>query len=369
MESEPAHWLALNRLPALHRSALCALAERRASPAEIFAPRHAIDWRAVESDLTWLEGPHRHLLTLASDTYPARLREIPDPPPVLFVEGDPATPAAPQVAIVGSRRATPCGVETAFALAEALAARGLVITSGLALGVDAAGHRGALAAGGRTLAVAGNGLDTVYPRRHRRLAGRVAEHGALVSEFPPGTPPLARNFPQRNRLISGLGFGVVVVEAARRSGSLITARLAGEQGREVFAVPGAIQNPLAGGCHLLIRQGAKLVERACDIIEELPGGPWHRGAAHTIPAANRPAEAALQGSLQGPAEELGRLERRVLECLAYRATSIDTLVERSGLTADTLCSILLALEIRGLIAAVPGGAYCRVGNRRADGPR
>ncbi|MDX1432407.1 MAG: DNA-processing protein DprA [Gammaproteobacteria bacterium] len=353
MESEPADWLALNRLPALHRSALGALAERRASPAELLDRRQRIDWRAVESDLAWLEGPHRHLLTLASDAYPPRLREISDAPPVLFVEGDAATPAAPQIAIVGSRRATPGGVETAFALAEALAARGLVITSGLALGVDAAGHRGALAAGGRTLAVAGNGLDTVYPRRHRCLAHRIVEHGAMVSEFPPGTPPLAGNFPRRNRLISGLGFGVVVVEAALRSGSLITARLAGEQGREVFAVPGAIRNPLAGGCHVLLRQGAKLVERASDILEELPEGPWQRAEGTPRPAPE-------------PAFELPQQEERVLARIDYHATSFDSLVERSGLTAETLCSILLALEIRGLIAPVPGGAYCRVGNRRAS---
>jgi len=357
MESEPAHWLALNRLPALQPGTLAALAGRRMSPRELVGGANGIDWRAVESDLSWLQGADRYLLTLTSDAYPLRLREIADPPPVLFVEGDPAAVSAPQIAVIGSRRATPCGVETAFTLAGALAARGLTVTSGLALGVDAAGHRGALAAGGPTVAVAGNGLDTVYPRRHRRLARSVAEHGALISEFAPGMPPLARNFPRRNRLISGLGSGVVVVEAARRSGSLITARLAGEQGREVFAVPGAVQNPLARGCHHLIRQGAKLVEEVSDILEELPEGPWRSATAHAVAAPGRRTH------------DLGELERRVLERVAHHATSVDCVVEGSGLTADTVCSILLALEIRGLIAPVPGGAYCRVTNRRASDPR
>ena len=354
MASDLSDWLALNRLAALDRAALAALAEGRIAPRTLLGPRRRIDWRALEADMAWLEDPRRHLLTIAARAYPPRLREIADAPPVLFVEGDAAIASTPQVAVVGSRRATPGGCETAFALAESLAARGLTVTSGLALGVDAAAHRGALAAGGRTLAVAGNGLDSVYPRRHRPLARQVADAGALISEFPPGTPPLARNFPRRNRLISGLGFGVVVVEAARRSGSLITARLAGEQGREVFAVPGAIDNPLARGCHLLIRQGAKLVESVSDIVEELPEGPWHAFAA--------PPAAASRAS---PAD-LGILERRVLEGLAHRAASVDRLVELCGLTADTVSSILLALEIRGLVAPVPGGAYCRVTRGRAS---
>lgn len=354
MESESADWLALNRLPALERGALCALAQGRASARDLVGTCDGIDWRGVEADLTWLKEPHRHLLTLVSPAFPARLREIADPPPVLFLEGDPSIPAAAQVAVVGSRRATPAGVQTAFALAGELATAGLAVTSGLALGIDAGAHRGALAAGGRTLAVAGSGLDTVYPRSHARLARRVVESGALVSEFPPGTPPLARNFPRRNRLISGLGFGVVVVEAALRSGSLITARLAGEQGREVFAVPGAIQNPLARGCHLLIRQGAKLVEDASDIVEELPEGPWRCVPRSETPAPHRRAD------------DLDGLEKRVLEHVTDHATSIDSLVESSGLTADTVSSILLALEIRGLIAPVPGGAYCRVATRRAS---
>jgi DNA processing protein len=363
MDAEPAYWLALNRLPALGQAELCALVEGRASPNDFVAAygrrvtpgshrRTAPDWRAVEADLNWLATPGRHLLTLSMPAYPPRLRHIPDPPPVLFVEGDAEILSAVQLAMVGSRRPTPCGVETAHCFSFELAGCGLAITSGLALGIDAASHRGAMAGRGRTVAVAANGLDTVYPRIHRRLARQVAENGALVSEFSPGSAPLARHFPRRNRLISGLSLGVVVVEAARRSGSLITARLAGEQGREVFAVPGPIQSPLARGCHHLIRQGAKLVEQVSDILEELPtdipGGRWQVPGKPASEAADRFAD-DLDGS-----------QKKVLASLAHRATSVDSVVERSGLTADTVSSILLALELRGLVVPLPGGAYCRV---------
>ncbi len=363
MDAEPADWLALNRLPALAQSELCALLEGCASAADIVAAyarrgapdrhrRSAPDWRGVEADLSWLAAPGRHLITLCMPAYPPRLRHIPDPPPVLFVDGDADILCAAQLAMVGSRRPTPCGVETAHRFSAELAGCGLVITSGLALGIDAASHRGAIAGGGRTLAVAANGLDTVYPRVHRRLARQVADNGALVSEFSPGSAPLARNFPRRNRLISGLSLGVVVVEAARRSGSLITARLAGEQGREVFAVPGPIQSPLAHGCHHLIRQGAKLVEQVPDILEELPTEP--PGDVWRVPQKHVPESA------DGSADGLDVRQKKVLASLAHRAASVDCVVERSGLTADTVCSILLALELRGLVVPVPGGAYCRV---------
>lgn len=355
MEVEPAYWLAINRLPSLRHAERAALLDASASPGDILAARARVDWHGVERDLAWLEHPDRHLLTFATAGFPAPLRHIADPPPVLFVEGDPGVLAAPQVAIVGSRRATPCGMQTAYALSESLAGCGLAITSGLALGVDGASHRGAIAARGTTLAVAANGLDSVYPRRHRRLARAVVESGALVSEFAPGTPPLAAHFPRRNRLISGLALGVVVVEAARRSGSLITARLAAEQGREVFAVPGPVQSPLSRGCHHLIREGAKLVEQVSDILEELPDGPWRLVG----PEAPATPDRLLDG--------LDAREKNVLHCVAYGATSVDCVVERSGLTADMVCSILLALEIRGLVVPVPGGAYCRVTNRPDSG--
>jgi DNA processing protein len=364
MDTEAAHWLALNRLPDLAQNELCALAEGRASPLDIVTAhaRHARrrargrpvpDWRGVESDMRWLAAPGRHLVTQSMPAYPALLRQLPDPPPVLFIEGDAAILGADQLAIIGSRRATPCGVQTAHGFSAELARRGLVITSGLALGVDAASHRGAMAGGGRTVAVTAHGLDMVYPRSHRRLARQIAENGALISEFFPGSAPLARHFPRRNRLISGLSLGVVVVEAARRSGSLITARLAGEQGREVFAVPGPIQSPLARGCHQLIRQGAKLVEGIADILEELPGG-WAQTLGMGTGAGGRAAEAP---------QNLDAEQKKVLECLSYRAVSVDSVVQDSGLTADTVCSILLALELRGLVVPVPGGAFCRATKR------
>ena len=374
MDADLSDWLVLNRLPSVVRGMRLALAEGRVDPHDILSGRalrtgagDAVaagparpsrrHWQAVEADLAWLSGPRRHLLVVSSPTFPERLRQIPDPPLVLFVEGDPEILSTPQIAMVGSRRATPPGLETAHALAAALAGCGLTVTSGLALGIDAASHRGALWAGGATVAVAANGLDLVYPARHRRLAARVAECGAMVSEFSPGRPPLARHFPRRNRLISGLALGVVVVEAARRSGSLITARLAGEQGREVFAVPGSIHNPLARGCHHLIRDGAKLVESADDILEELLNLPEvlasfaERRAVGADTA--RETEPAVDGNQQ-----------RVLDCLGYAPTTFDTVVDRSGLTPQAVSSILLALELRGLVAAIPGGAYTRVTKRQ-----
>ncbi|VFM95294.1 MAG: DNA protecting protein DprA [Candidatus Kentron sp. G] len=280
------YWLALSRAPRLGDARLRALLARYPDPRVIFdanpdqlakmglpeAARQyirAFDWPAMADDLRWLEQPDHHLLTLSDAGYPPRLAEIPDPPPVLFARGGGEVLTHPQIAIVGSRNPTPMGQETAFAFARELARMGFVITSGLATGIDAAAHRGAMAGGGRTIAVVGTGLDRVYPGRHRELALEIVKNGACVSEFPLGTPPIAGNFPRRNRIISGLGLGILVVEATTRSGSLITARLAGEQGREVFAIPGSIHNPLARGCHLLLRQGAKLVESAADILEEI----------------------------------------------------------------------------------------------------
>jgi DNA processing protein len=257
------------------------------------------------------------------------------------VQGDRALLARPQLAVVGSRNPTPVGRQNATAFARALAQAGLGITSGLALGIDTAAHQGALDAGGTTLAVAGTGLDRVYPPRNRALAHAIAARGALVSEFAVGAGPRAEHFPRRNRLISGMSLGVLVVEAALQSGSLITARLAGEQGREVFALPGSIHSPLARGCHALIRQGAKLVETAQHILEEL--GPLARAAT----TAAAPDRRLVPG--------LAPLEAQLLECLGYEATHIDALIERSGLTPDAVSSILLALELRGVVLAGPAG--------------
>ncbi len=307
------------------------------------------DWRSVERDLAWLEQPGNYLLRLDEARYPPLLRQIPYPPPLLFVHGDPDCLRRPQLAIVGTRNPTPLGRETAQRFAAHLADAGLAITSGLALGIDAAAHQGALAStDGRTVAVMGTSLDRVYPAKHRDLAHAIAERGALVSELPIGTAALAENFPRRNRLISGLGLGVLVVEAATRSGSLITARLAAEQGREVFAIPGSIHNPLAKGCHALIRQGAKLVETAADILEEL-------GALAAVGAGEIESLATPSAAVELDAEY-----QQLLAAMHDEPAGVDLLVERCGLTAEVVSSMLLILELEGYVAAVPGGLYCRL---------
>ena len=250
-------------LPASERR--CALPLPPAGRAFLAAP----GWDRVEPDLRWAEDESHHILTLHDLAYPRLLREIADPPPLLFVHGNPALLSRPQIAIVGSRNPSAGGRSLAEDFARSLCRSGLIVTSGMALGIDAASHQGALRAKGGTIAVAGTGPDRIYPARHRSLAQAIVEQGAIISEFSLGTPALPGNFPRRNRIISGLSLGVLVVEAACKSGSLITARLAAEQGREVFALPGSIHNPLARGCHRLIRQGAKLVEDIGDILEEL----------------------------------------------------------------------------------------------------
>lgn len=357
------HWLALLRAPHVGPATFRTLLQEFAEPAAVFGLRSGAleqaglkpetidylrdpDWERVDADLAWLESASASVVTFEDAVYPALLREIPDPPPLLFVLGDVEVLGRKQLALVGSRNPTPAGRETARDFARHLAANGLVITSGLALGIDGASHEGALDGGGLTVAVVGTGLDRVYPARHRELAHRIAQNGALVSEFPLGTPPAAGNFPRRNRLISGLSMGVLVVEAALQSGSLITARLAAEQGREVFAVPGSIHNPQARGCNALIRQGAKLVETARHIFEELGGF-----------AAPAPGEPAAPDGV--PTPELDAEYRRVLESVGHEPTPVDAVVKRSGLTADAVCSMLLVLELQGLIASTSSGHYCQ----------
>jgi len=308
----------------------------------------------LAATLAWLEaGSDRHLVTRDSPHWPKALDGLADAPFGLFVLGDPALLSTPQIAVVGSRNPTPGGARTAHDFAEHFAASGLAVTSGLALGIDAAAHRGALAGGGPTLAVTATGLDRVYPARHRELAHAIAESGALVSEFPPGTGPRAGHFPRRNRLISGLSLGVLVVEAALKSGSLITARLAGEQGREVFAIPGSIHNPLARGCHLLIRQGAKLVETADHVLEEL--APLLRD--HLAKTEPRP-------QVEGPTADNPVADpdyQNLLEAMGFDPVSADMLVERTGLAPETLSSMLLLLEMEGRVSTVPGGRFVRTG--------
>lgn len=363
-------WLAFGRVPALGTHGRIRLLRHFGDVAAIFAAARAEiigvldtdpvaargdraamlaaldtgpDPASLASDLAWFDHEQRHLVTWSDADYPPLLREIADPPTALYVQGDRALLARPQLAIVGSRNPTPAGRENASAFARALAGAGLTITSGMALGIDGAAHRGALVGAGTTIAVAGTGLDRVYPPRHRELAHAIARQGALVSEFPLGTSPHPGNFPVRNRLISGLSLGVLVVEAAVQSGSLITARLANEQGREVFAVPGSIHSPLARGCHALIRQGAKLVETASDVLEEL-------GSLLQVAA---PSEKSKRPAISSDDDIL-------LAHLGYDSVNIDRLVERSGLTPDKVSSMLLRLELRGLVMAGPGGTYQRV---------
>jgi len=299
-----------------------------------------------EAERAWLDDPSNQLLAFTDPAYPPLLREISAPPPLLFVRGAAALLSAPQLAVVGSRNPSHGGRDNARAFSEQLSRSGLVVTSGLALGIDACAHAAALDAGGQTIAVAATGLDRVYPSAHRELAHRIAAHGALVSEFALGAPPRREHFPRRNRLISGLSLGVLVVEAALRSGSLITARLAAEQGREVFAIPGSIHSPLARGCHALIRQGAKLVETAQDVIEEL-------GALAGFAAAASDANFIQSRAAPDPAQQ------ELLELIGYDPVEMDTLIARSGLTPGRVSSMLLLMELRGLIEARPGGRYQR----------
>jgi DNA processing protein len=307
----------------------------------------APDWDGVDRDLAWLARPGHHLLTLDDPRYPALLREIADPPLGLFVRGDPAALSLPQLAIVGSRNPTEGGRRTARAFAAGLGTAGLAITSGLATGIDAAAHEGALAAAAVTLAVAGTGPDRTYPARHRPLADRIVERGAVVTELPVGVAPLPAHFPRRNRIVSGLSAGTLVVEASLKSGSLITARLAAEQGREVFAIPGSIHSPLARGCHRLIRQGAKLVETAGDVLEELDPilGVGIEGAPN------------LQAQRRAPP---GPAARRLLALMGFDPLSPDELADRSGLSAGEVGGTLLLLELGGWVSCTAGGRYCRL---------
>ena len=299
------------------------------------------DGQGIQRDMAWAEqGDRRHIISWADSRYPALLREISDPPLLLYVSGDPGHLESIQLAIVGSRNPTPGGRNLAIRFASNLALAGFTITSGLAIGIDGAAHKGALSAQGATIAVMATGLDQIYPSRHQHLASAIRENGALVSEFPIGTPPTKQSFPRRNRIISGLSVGTLVVEAARRSGSLITARLAGEQGREVYAIPGSILSPQSMGCHQLIRDGARLVEKEADIFSEL---------SHLGPAATRTPQIADSGCAA-----------TLLDSMGYDPVAIDTLVDRSGLTADKVSSMLLRLELQGVVKSVTGGHYIRV---------
>jgi len=371
------HWLALTHVNTLGPVRIHSLLALFNTPADIFAAGRSgwreaglseklieqlavPDWDKVDADLAWAEQENANIITLADERYPPLLKNIPDAPPVLYTLGQPEILKLPQVAIVGSRNPTHAGIETAHNFAAYLASMGITVTSGMAMGIDAAAHEGALASmansafkgSGYTVAVTGTGLDRVYPAKNREIAHKIAENGLLVSEYSPGTPPLPGNFPRRNRIISGLSMGVLVVEAALQSGSLITARLASEQGREVFAVPGSIHHALAKGCHTLIREGAKLVETAAHILEEL--GAFSSMLASPEASSEEKSQTELN-SAPGVDDEY----KQVLQCIDFEPTSVDKVVERSGLTADAVCSMLLVLELQGYVTALSGGYYCQ----------
>ena len=310
----------------------------------------------IRREIAWLEArPDFFLLTLGAPAYPPHLAAIPDPPPVLVGRGDPGALRVPAVAVVGSRQATPAGCEMSRQLGHDLAGAGVCVVSGLALGVDIAAHEGALAAQGRSVGVMGNGADRVYPTQHRPQARAMLARGAVISELPLGTQPRPAHFPRRNRIIAGLTLATVVVEAAERSGALITARLAGEFGRDVLAVPGAVGNPLARGCHALLKDGAGLVEDYRDVLVALgiaidaPPEPGRGAPARTDPGADDvdPEVGALLSACEGA------------------PASFDQIVERCGLTAPRVSSMLLLLELDGAVAALPGGLYQRRSPKRS----
>ena len=359
-------WLKLVLVPGLGPVRIFALLDTYGSPGNILsAPQSELrtfgldestrksinnpDKQQLDMAIKWLSSStSHHLLSIDHPDYPPLLKDIHDAPPVLFIHGDTSLLSKPQLAMVGSRNPTAQGHDNAYEFAQYLARTGLIITSGLALGVDGASHQGALDGGGQTIAVTGNGLDRVYPAKHIQLAHRIAERGALVSEFPPGSKPLPGNFPRRNRIISGMSLGTLVVEAAQKSGSLITAYKALEQSREVFAIPGSIHNPLARGCHQLIRQGAKLVETAADIIEELT--PLARATENLSQPDSRSHRQTRENN---------KTHQAILEAMAYDPVSIDTLVKRTGLKISEISSVLLILELQGKITSQTGGHYIR----------
>lgn len=320
----------------------------------ILQPRTAEFERQVALTSDWLAQPGNVLLCLADADYPSSLLSIPDPPVLLFVKGRAELLQAPTLAIVGSRNATAQGIVNAEKFAENLSHGGLTISSGLAAGIDTAAHRGALQGNGSTIAVVGTGLDIIYPAKNKALAHQIAEQGCMVSEYFLGTPSIAANFPRRNRIISGLAQGVLVVEAAAQSGSLITARMAAEQGREVFAIPGSIHSPLAKGCHQLIKQGAKLVESAQDILDEVQ--VFAGTATRSVVSVDT---APLESSGSAPAIH-SSVEQKLLSIIGYDPVHIDLLATRAHMQASELSVILLGMELGGAIESLSGGYVQRL---------
>ena len=338
----------------------------------IDALRHS-DEALLAGDQAWLDCAGHHLLTFDDERYPSLLRDTPSPPAALWVDGDPDVLWQPQVAVIGSRNPTAGGRDNARDFAGELSRRGLAVTSGMASGIDSVAHRAALDAGGCTIAVAGTGLDIVYPESGRPLAERIRGQGALVSEFPPGTPARRHHFPSRNRIISGLSLGVLVIEAGLRSGTLITARLAAGQGREVFALPGSIHNPMAKGCHRLIRDGARLVENADDVLQELASLAGELGGQlgerltgeHSeldMAAANRKLTSRSKGVFPDADDRPWETDpeyRALWACLGFDPKPVESIIRQTGLTAPVVSAMLLMLELRGMVEAHPGGGYSR----------
>lgn len=364
------YWLRMHEIQGLGRQTTYQLLKAFGSAEAIFAASHANLRKVVSDDianqikaetvsdqikitLEWLAEPNNHLITLADEDYPRLLLETSDPPPILFAKGQLSCLQQPSIAIVGSRNPTAQGEKNAHDFAMLLAEFGFTIVSGLAIGIDAAAHRGALASNGKTIAVVGTGLDIVYPAKHRELAHEIIKQGLLISEFSLGTPSLPQNFVQRNRVISGLSMGCLVVEASLQSDSLITAKFATEQDRDVFAIPGSIHSPQSKGCHQLIKQGAKLVDAVQDIVHELK-------SEHFVSLAAIPLKKNFIPAKNTSPEEIPHADKALLDLMSFEPVTVEYLLQHSGLTSDTLSSILISLELDNKIASMPGGRYQRI---------
>lgn len=359
--AEKALWISLNNIYGLGSQAFFQLLKTFGSPTGIYAASHTqlrevvsdkitaeikngVNEEALLDSLEWLTKQNNYLVTLADSHYPKALLEIPDPPPLLYAKGNLVLLNQPSIAIVGSRSASVQGEKNAEAFASDLCHQGLCVVSGLALGIDGAAHRGALNANGATIAVVGTGLDIVYPAKHRDLAHQIVERGLIISEFALGTPSKPQNFPKRNRIISGLSLGCLVVEANLQSGSQITARLAAEQGREVFAIPGSIHSPMSKGCHQLIKQGAKLVDCIQDILDELD----IKKSEISQPDSSSPeSEESLKNNV-------------LLNIMRFEPMQLEDIVNQSGLTVSEVSSMLMLLELEGSVASLPGGKYQKI---------
>jgi DNA processing protein len=356
--SEKLRWISLGNIDGIGPKTFYQLLQKFGSTEHIFEANAAqlrnivpdktasailkgVDENALQDAEAWLSQPNNHLITLADSEYPQALLETSDPPPFLYAKGQLALLNLPSIAIVGSRNASVQGEKNAEAFARDLSLHGLCIVSGMALGIDGAAHRGALKAGGATIAVVGTGLDIVYPAKHRDLAHEIAQHGLIISEFALGTPSKPQNFPKRNRIISGLSLGCLVIEANLQSGSQITARLAAEQGREVFAIPGSIHSPVSKGCHQLIKQGAKLVDCIQDITDELKISP-------VLPTQ----KAASEGELAS--------QHPLLQVMGYDPITVEQLVQLTDLTVSEVSSMLMLLELEGSVASQAGGKYQKI---------